>query len=221
MLALVVSASLAGLPALRPLQPPLAVFTPQILQDASVNGAENGDRLLRYGGEACTGRAVSMHRAMGAALTMLERLQPWLAANPGAEAKLFKPGTVGEVMRHVSQGAPANVTACPAVSLEDEWRWPATALKACPSKLPESPVEQWLLVKKQPAAAIVVRPATDPCQPRLSIALFDPKGRHRADLHADFGGAMSAVLLGDRCQVAFSWDPSQEAFKAEWKSCKG
>jgi hypothetical protein len=32
---------------------------------------------------------------------------------------------------------------------------------------------------------------------------------------------MSAVVVGDRCQLELVYDPNLEAFKGEWKSCKG
>ena len=211
---------LSALPALKPLQPPLAIFTVEVLQPASV--AQDGDHLLRYAGAECPTQAVSGLRAMGAALTMLEKVQRWLDENPGAEAKLFKKGTLGVVMKHVSQGAFTPLVPCKAVAPVDGWKWPASDFgKLCTTKLPESPVEQFMTVKNAPSSALIVRPAAAACQPRLSIAMFDPKGKTRAVLHADFGGVMSAVVVGDRCQLELTYDPTIEAFKAEWKSCKG
>lgn len=211
---------LSALPALKPLQPPLAIFTVEVLQAGGA--AQDGDTLLRYAGAECPAQAVSGLRAMGAALTMIEKLQRWLDENPGAEAKLFKKGTLGGVMKNVSQGAFTPLVPCKTVAPVEDWKWPATDFgKLCPSKLPASPVEQFMTVKNVPSAAMIVRPAATACQPRLSIAMFDPKGKTRAVLHADFGGVMSAVVVGDRCQLELTYDPNIEAFKGEWKSCKG
>ncbi|MBE2248771.1 MAG: hypothetical protein IAE78_04410 [Myxococcus sp.] len=220
MLTIFTAAALTALPALKPLQPPLAVFTVEVLKGDGP--AEGGDRLITYAGPECSTRSVSSLRAMGAALTMLERVQQWLEQNPGAEAKLFKKGTLAAAMKHASQGAFTGLAPCRAPSLVDGWKWPATDLgKLCPAKQPGPSSQVWLAVKSQPSSALSVTAASTPCQPRLSIALFDPKGRARAVLHADFGGVMSAVLLGDRCQVEFTYDPDVEAFQAQWKSCKG
>jgi len=220
MFSLLAATVLSALPALKPLQPPLAVFTVEVLQAGGV--ARDGDTLLAYAGAECPTQAVSGMRAMGAALTMLEKVQRWLDQNPGAEAKLFKKGTLGEVMKHVSHGAYGQLVPCKTVAPVETWKWPATDFgKMCPSKLPASPAEQWMTVKNVQSAALIVRSAATPCQPRLSIAMFDPKGKTRAALHADFGGVMSAVVVGDRCQLELTYDPNIEAFKAEWKSCKG
>ena len=220
MFPLLAATVLSALPALKPLQPPLAIFTVEVLQGGGL--ASNGDRLLSFADAECPMQAVSGLRAMGAALTMLEKAQRWLDENPGAEAKLFKKGTLGEVMKHVSRGGFAQLVPCKVVAPVETWKWPVSDFgKMCLSKLPESPVEQWMTVKNVQSSALIVRPAATPCQPRVSIALFDPKGKTRALLHADFGGAMSAVVVGDRCQIELTYDPTIEAFKAEWKSCKG
>ncbi len=212
--------ALSALPALKPLQPPLAIFTVEVLQ-AGVT-ARDGDTLLRYAGPQCPTQAVSGLRAMSAALTMIERVQRWLDENPGAEARLFKKGTLGVVMKHVSQGAFTALVPCKTVAPVEGWKWPASDFgKLCTSELAAPPVEQFMTVKNVPSSAMIVRPAATACQPRLSVAMFDPKGKTRAVLHADFGGVMSAVVVGDRCQLELVYDPNLEAFKGEWKSCKG
>jgi hypothetical protein len=210
-----------SLPALKPLKPPLATFTVEILQ--SDTAAQNGDALLPFTNAECTTRAVSAIHAMGAALTMLEKLQRWLDENPGAETKLFRKGTLGEVMRHVSQGAFGRLVPCRTITPVDVWKWPARDFGTmCLSKTPLAAAERWLTVKKVQSSALLVQPAaTNPCQPRLSIALFDPRGKTRAVLHADFGGVMSAVVVGDRCQIELTYAPDIEGFRPEWKSCKG
>ena len=222
MVSLLAVSVLAALPTLRPLQPPLALFTVEVLQDASSASPQNGDEFLRYQSEQCPGRAVSLMRAMGAGLTTLERMQTWLKENPGVEAVLFKKDTLGKVAKHSSTAVPGSAYACAAWSGEPSWQYPPTPPgKICFSKKPPATNERWLTQKQKAAAAVKVEPATDPCQPRVSIALFDPNGKTRLVLNADFGGVMSASLIGDACRVDFTWDPTIEAFKPEWKSCKG
>ncbi|MER2559718.1 MAG: hypothetical protein ABTQ32_03305 [Myxococcaceae bacterium] len=221
MVSLLAVSALAALPALKPLQPPLALFTLEVLQDANTASPQNGDQFIAYGGGACAGRSVSTIRAMGAALTTLERVQTWFKENPGVEAKLFKKDTLAQVMKHASAGAVSRLESCKAWGAAGEWQLPPTdAGKLCEAKAP-STSRLWFAVKGKASSAVQALPAGDACQPRVSIALFDPKGKTRLVLQADFGGVMSATVVGDACKVDFTWDPSIEAFKPEWKSCKG
>lgn len=221
MVSLLAVSALAALPALKPLQPPLALFTLEVLQDANSASPQNGDQFIAYGGGACAGRSVSTIRAMGAALTTLERVQTWFKENPGVEAKLFKKDTLAQVMKHASAGAVSRLESCKAWGAAGEWQLPPTDPgKLCEAKTP-STSRLWFAVKGKGSSAVQALPAGDACQPRVSIALFDPKGKTRLVLQADFGGVMSATVVGDACKVDFTWDPSIEAFKPEWKSCKG
>jgi hypothetical protein len=214
---------LAGLPTLKPFPPPLAMFSVEVIQDGPSNVASNGDSLIPYGAEKCAARSISTMRAMGGGLSMIERTLSWLEQNPGVEAKLYgKPGVLAEVMTHASGGAIALRSACTAPVLADGWKWTLDAApKLCPVKAEALGNQRWLLVKDAPAAAVVVNRAPDPCQSRVSIAMFDAKGKTRVVLHADFAGAMSATLVGPKCRVELTYDPALEAFKPEWKSCKG
>lgn len=220
---LAVLALLSGLPTLKPLPPPLALFSNELLQDANLASPQNGDAFLSYASEQCPGRAISTMRAMGGALTTLERLQGWFKENPGAEAALFKKGTLGEVMKHTSAGVPGALTPCkPWAAGAPDWQFaPTDPGKLCDAKQPPAASARYFTVKGKASSAVQVRPAADPCQPRVSIALFDPKGKTRLVLHADFGGVMSATVVGDRCKLDFVFDPETGAFKPEWKSCKG
>lgn len=221
MVSLLAVSALAALPALKPLQPPLALFTLEVLQDANSASPQNGDQFIAYGGGACAGRSVSTIRAMGAALTTLERVQTWFKENPGVEAKLFKKDTLAQVMKHASAGAVSRLESCKSWGAAGEWQLPPTDPgKLCEAKTP-STSRLWFAVKGKGSSAVQALPAGDACQPRVSIALFDPKGKTRLVLQADFGGVMSATVVGDACKVDFTWDPSIEAFKPEWKSCKG
>lgn len=215
-------AVLSGLPTLTPLQPPLAEFSVEVLQDTASTSPQGHDRFLPYGGAACPTKAISTTRALGGALMTLERAQAWLGKNPGVEAKLFKKDTLGDVKKQLTYAVPTTTRGCAPPALVDGWRWPAaTSGKLCTPKEP-SKDEAWFVgAKNQTAAAVLVRPAADPCQPRLSIALFDSKGKNRLVVHADFGGSMSATLVGDACQIELTYAPELEAFKPQWKSCKG
>jgi hypothetical protein len=218
---LVALSLVSGLPALKPLQPPLALFSQEVLVDSTLHSPQNGDAFLVYSGEQCPGRAVSIMQAMGAALTTVERVQAWFKDNPGAEAALFKKDTLAQAMKHASAGVPSAATPCKPWATNDWQLAPTDPGKLCDSKKPPPATERYFTVKGKASSAVLVRPAADPCKPRVSIALFDPKGKTRLLVHADFGGAMSATVVGDRCRVDFTYDPSVEAFKADWKACKG
>jgi hypothetical protein len=221
MLSLFALSVLSGLPVLKPFQPPLAMFSVEVIQDGPSAVATNGDSLVPYGGEKCAARSISTMRAMGGGLSMLERTLSWLEQNPGVEAKLYgRAGTLGAVMKHVSSAAIGSQRTCTAPVLTDGWRWSFDAApKLCTADAATN--ERWLLVKDVPAAAVVVNRSPDPCQSRVSLAMFDAKGKTRVLLHADFAGAMSATLVGPKCRIDLTYDPSVEAFKPEWKSCKG
>lgn len=212
---------LTALPQPTPFPQPLAMFSTELLQETS-SGAKDGDVLLTWGAEACPTRAVSTVRAMGGALSMLERLQLWLTSNPGVEQRLYgRKDAVARLFQHVSEGRPAATGACRTPALREGWQWsPGVAGGVCAGK-PPAASERWLETKKKPSGAVRVSAATDPCQPRLSIALFDATGKNRVVLNADFGGELSAMLVGDRCQLWLTFDKGLEAFKPEWKSCKG
>ncbi len=215
--------ALGGLPTPLPFQPPLAEFSVEILQDSAVGAPEGLDSFLPYGDEKCPTKAISTSRALGGALMALERTQAWLGQNPKVEAKLFKKDTLADVKKHLTYATPVLTRQCKAATLIDEWKWPGgLSSKLCaPPKLPIRN-EAWLAAPKgATAAAVRVQSAKDPCQPRVSIALFDSKGKNRLVVNADFGGSMSATVVGDTCQIELTYDPTIEAFKPEWKACKG
>lgn len=216
-------ALVSALPIPLPFQPPLAEFSAEVLQDSAVASPEGLDSFLPYGSEKCPTKAISSARALGGALMALERTQGWLAQNPKVEAKLFKKDTLADVKKHLTYAVPVPTRPCKPVTLGDGWRWPAgLSSKLCAQAKPGPRYEAWFGAPKgNTAAAVTVQPATDPCQPRISIALFDSKGKQRLVVNADFGGSMSATVVGDVCRVELTYDPSIEAFKPEWKACKG
>ena len=58
MVSLLAVSLVAALPTLRPLQPPLALFTPEVMQDANTASPQNGDQFIAFGGPACAGKSV-------------------------------------------------------------------------------------------------------------------------------------------------------------------
>ncbi len=222
MLMVLASSLLAGLPPLTPLEPPLALFPAAVVQDTAVDGVGAGDVQLVFGGAQCPTRAISVMRSLSASLTMIERVQQWLDANPGAEGKLFKQkGTLGEVLSFVSAGGRSPQHPCQPQKPVDGWKLNVDAApKLCEVAAPAS--EAWFLSGASATSAVrVSSAAAQECQPRVSVALFDAKGKTRVRLHADFSAAMSATLLGDGCRIELSWDVKAQRFKGQWKACKG
>lgn len=214
----------SGLPSPAPLEPPMAQFAQTLLRD-SMGSTEAGDTHLFFkAAESCPQRYVSTLGAMSGALSALERLQQWLAKNPGVEVTLYgRAGALAQVFTHVSKSAISNTKAPCTLPKTDEWRLVAPLKgKLCESQKPLSTVERWLVSKQGVVAAgVLADSAEGACAPRLSIALFDTRGALRVILNADFGGAMSAQLVGDRCRLALDYDATAGVFRPEWKNCKG
>ncbi len=86
--------------------------------------------------------------------------------------------------------------------------------------------------ERLPLKLLFLRPATDskktrevravvqlhqgdkqtPCLPRISAELFDDAGKPRFRYHADYGGVLSAEVMGDGCDVELRFDPTRQAF---------
>ena len=164
-------------------------------------------------------------RFMGGAGRALEQLQQSLDRAPGSEKKLFgRKSVLGEVMKQLSTSRFEQKLSCPAAPLADGFKLELTSTpkKWCDAKADATDGEFWFFSGKSAAAVISVQKgATDVCKPRLSTVLFDAKGVARVRLHADWGGAMSATLVGERCQlVDYVLDPDKQVFTPAWKSCK-
>ncbi len=57
-----------------------------------------------------------------------------------------------------------------------------------------------------------------PCRFELIATLFGRGERARFRYVADFGGAVSAEVLGDKCQLlALSFDASEQVFRPAWR----
>lgn len=216
----ILALALVGAPAGAPLAPlpaPLGHFG-DVLEPSPGGGLPQGERAVALAG--CEARTVYVMRMLGGAARTLEQLQGWMDRSPGLERRLFRRARVlAEVMRTLGAGRYEARSSCSgALPLEA----PAAPKRWCPAGEGPRPEEHWFFTGKAAAAVVVVEPgATDPCRPRISVVLFDARGQARLRVHADWSGAASASLLGDRCQrVDFAFDAATQAFLPSWKSCK-
>lgn len=172
----------------------------------------------------CEPTVVYLTRYVGGTLRALEQLQQWLD-RAQLEKRLFKrPGVLGEVLRHVSEAHREPKKSCAPLALEEGFK---LGLTEAPKKLCAAPVDQatgdfWFMGPSGPAAVTsVVAGSPEVCKPRLSVVLFDPRGQARVRVHSDWGGAISANLLGDSGQcVDFSFREQQQEFVATLRACK-
>ena len=188
-------------------------------------GVSDSDKLLAPKWEGCEPKGVYLMRFLGGASRALEQLQQSLDRSPGSEKKLFgRKAVLTEVMKLLGSSRFELKLGCAAGELGDGYKLELTAppKKWCDAKADASEGEFWFFSKNKPAAVISVQKGgTDVCKPRLSTVLFDGKGAARVRLHADWGGAVSATLVGDRCQlVDYTLDTDKQAFLPVWKSCK-
>jgi hypothetical protein len=207
----------AALPVLKPLDPPLVVYSSELISDDSQ--ARDGDSLMVFGGQACPGRAASAMRALGGALSLLERLQRWFSDNPDAERRLFgRKGVLAELLTTTSESSVVASRSCTPPKLAEGWKWAfGMAPKLCPAASPSN--QTWFVRSQKVAAAVVVTAAADVCSPRLSTALFDPKGRVRVLLNVDFSSVPSVTLMGASCKLELVFDSESKRFIGQWKSC--
>jgi|APLak6261675434_1056106.scaffolds.fasta_scaffold04603_1 hypothetical protein len=188
-------------------------------------GTSDSDRVVIPAWEGCEPKGVFLMRFMGGTARALEQLQQSLDRTPGAEKKLFaRKDTLGEVMRQLGSSKLEPKRACTPSKLSDGFRLElgAPPKKWCDAKGDAQDGEFWFFANGKPAGVISVQKGgADVCKPRLSTVLFDAKGAARVRLHADWGGELSATLVGDRCQVVdYSLDSAKQAFVGTWKSCK-
>lgn len=189
-------------------------------------GASESDRVLLPRWEGCEPQGVYLMRFLSGAARALEQLQQSLdAGGPDAEKKLFgRKAVLGEVMKQLSASRLEAKTACAPSPLADGYRLElgAAPKKWCDAKADATEGEFWFFTNGKPAAVVSVQKgATNACKPRLSSVLFDAKGAARVRLHADWAGAMSATLVGERCQaVDYALQSEKQAFSPSWKSCK-
>lgn len=189
-------------------------------------GASDSDRVVLPKWEGCEPQGVYLMRFLSGASRALEQLQQSLdAGGPDAEKKLFgRKAALAEVMKQLSASRFEARTGCAASPLLDGYQLELAAAprKWCEAKADASEGEFWFFTQGKPAAVVSVqRGAGSPCKPRLSAVLFDARGAARVRLHADWAGAMSTTLVGERCQrVDYVLQTEQQAFSPSWKSCK-
>jgi hypothetical protein len=228
-LSLVVSLVLCGAPAPTPPLPtiaaPLGHFG-AVVEPEPRDGVRDQEHPVRPSVPQCAPQIVYLMRYLGGVTRVVEQAQQWLDKTPGLERRLFaRRGVLGDVLRHLAGSQREDKKACTPVPLGSGYQ---LELARAPRRLCAAGArgdglgESWFVTAGAPAAVVSVqRGGVDPCLPRLSAVLFDPKGVARVVVHADWGGAVSATLLGDRCQrVDFALDPARQAFAPEMKSCK-
>jgi hypothetical protein len=151
------------------------------------------------------------------AVYALQQLAEWLSQTKGLEGQLFaRKGVLGEVIQSLSRSMPGDQHACAGLPKEM-----ASAPKLCGGA---GPNEAWLFDGKKPVALARWAPSHVPgkeCLPRIDSVLFDSKGAARLRYEADFAGAVTATLVGDRCNIVFSYDEAKQVFHAERRGCKG
>jgi hypothetical protein len=221
---LLLAAAPAPAPALGEISTPLGHIG-NVVDALPKGGVSDSDKLLAPKWEGCDAKGIYLMRFMGGAGRALEQLQQSLDRAAGSEKKLFgRKGVLTEVMKLLSASRFELKESCPAAPLADGFKLELTAppKKWCDAKLDATEGEFWFFSGKSPAAVISVQKGgTDVCKPRLSTVLFDAKGMGRVRLHADWGGAISATLVGEKCQlVDYTLDVDKQVFVPVWKSCK-
>ena len=191
-------------------------------------GVSDSDKVVLPKWEGCTAaepQGVYLMRFMGGAGRVIEQLQQSLDRGTGAEKKLFsRKGVLTEVMKQLSSARFELKVACPASALIDGYKLdlPTAPKKWCDAKADATDGEFWFFANGKPSAVISVQKGeADVCKPRLSTVLFDAKAAPRVKIHADWGGAMSTTLIGERCQIVeYTLDADKQVFLPVWKSCK-
>jgi hypothetical protein len=173
--------------------------------------------------ESCEPQAIFYERYISGTIRALEQLQFWLDANKGLEKKLFtKKNTLGEVMGLARSASFSQVVPCLPSVLDEGFKWSLlnTPKKFCQG-LPERR-EYWGFNKKNASFTVSFQNGQpNTCALRFSSILFDKSGVARVRLHADWGGKVSAELLGDRCQkIDFSLDETASFFVPSRSACK-
>ena len=156
---------------------------------------------------------VNVSRFVAGTAYAMQQMVEWLYLSP--ELKPFPAGALDEVTAGVTNGAFGEQKACKALPKDV-----TSAPKLCAGKAAD---HAWLVANGKPAALVRWSAASgkDKCLPRLTGVLFDGKGTARVRYDADFGGAAGGALLGDKCQVVFTFDVKNEVFHAARRGCKG
>ncbi len=206
---LMVMLAAAPPPALPDLPAPLGMLD-KVLEP----GAANGERSIEIALPGCDHKVpVNASRFLAGTAYAMQQMVEWLYLAP--DVKPFAPGTLDEVTQGFTSGAFVEQKACAALPKEL-----AKAPKLCPGAGAD---QAWMVSAGKPVASVRWAAASgkDKCLPRLTGVLFDGKGVARIRYEADFGAAAAGALLGDKCQVTFSFDEKNEVFHAARRGCKG
>lgn len=221
----VASVLVASPPALGEISAPLGRIG-NVVDRLPQGGVADSDKILRPTWGDCEPKAIYLMRFMGGTGRALEQFQQSLDRSPGSEKKLFgRKGVLSEVMKKLGSSRFDPQISCTPIALVDGYKVQLTAppKKWCEGQVDSAEGEFWFFAAAKPQAVISVQHGeTDACKPRLSAVFFDAKGAARLRLHADWGGEMSATLVGERCQVVeYTLDSARQVFVPVWKSCKG
>lgn len=187
------------------------------------------DRPVTLALEGCEPQVVWLMHALGGTIRAVEQLQQWLDRTTLEKSIFKKKQVLAEVVRQLSDAKfePRMVCALPAkgkLELKDGFK---LDLKEAPKTFCDAPEtrslgDYWFFNHDRPAAVVSVSKGDpDVCAPRISVMLFDAKGQGRVRLNADWGGVMSANLLGDSCKsVDFDFNAEKQGFVATVRSCK-
>ena len=167
-------------------------------------------------------------RLISGSLVAVQQVQDWLNLTPGIEKRLFAPGKLAEVVKLVSASTEIEEKACAAPTLAEGFKLELAraGVKLCPADNGFRTGDFWWTKASKQAAVVSVAPASegakDRCRGRFSVVLFDKSGAARLRLHADYGGAASFSLLGDKCVgLDFTFDDGTQAFVPTWRTSKG
>lgn len=221
------------------LAPPLGRIG-DVVQPVPAGGRPGSETIVTATFPGCDEpRALYLSRfmLMGAARAG-EQVQQWLTKEPAIRKKLFgKKDRLAEALAKARQSTHHEGAGCQKVQgtfrhveLPQDGRLEWAEAPALLCKLERGPVEKggiWLFTtptqknvkRKDFGAAVALAPAAegqDACLPRMSAVLFDDAGKARLRYHANFGGALQVVLVGDKCRaVVFNFDEGRQVFVPE------
>lgn len=196
-----------------------------VVTPVPAGGIPGSDKVLLPAWEDCEPQAVWLMRFFSGTARALEQLQSSLDRAPGAEKRLFgRTGVLAELISRLGTAVFDARRDCSEPKLVDGFK---LELTSPPKKWCDAPADAqdgafWFSSLKKPAAVVQLSAGGEKaCRPRLSAVLFDLKGVARLRFHADWGGEVSATLVGERCQnIEYSFDRDRQVFVPAWKSCK-
>jgi len=220
--AMLAAAPVSGAPVVPGVLAPLGRYG-DVVTEPPTRGFPAGEVLVVGKPAGCAqGQAVWLSRAVAGTVRAAEQLLQWLETYPAEAEGTFGPGPRAlDVLRQaVDRGNSAVASAvahCGAV--KGPWRLPVNGGRSARCELPLSLERsgQWDFTSgpgKHPAARVRYAPgdAGHPCQPRLSVALFDSAGKVRVLVHADYAGAALEITLFGKRPQPWRLDGAQQFF---------